>query len=155
MADEISCILDLVGTTFPLEITTAGILHMTQMLMVSWRTRSDSQRTRRTREVLSLKTTQMSRSSLRLTLNWSLQSTLPNSAVPLRTGIDQEDCELGMGIAKNFVSRYITIFFLNIVIISRYYRTLHFFLFFSYFQYSLSLLPHRCQIWFILNNNLY
>ena len=58
---------------------------------------------------------------------------------------------VGMGIAKNFVSRYITIFILNIVIISRYYRTLHFFLFFSNFQYSLSVLPHRCQIWFILN----
>ena len=56
---------------------------------------------------------------------------------------------LGMGIAKNFVLRYITIFFLNIVIISRYFRTLHFFLFFSYLQYSLSVLLQRCQIWFI------
>lgn len=79
-----------IGTTFPLAITMAGTLHMTQMLMLSWWTRLDSQRTRLIREVLSLKTTQMSRSSLRRTLNWSSQSTLPSLAVPLRTGKDQE-----------------------------------------------------------------
>ena len=63
---------------------------------------------------------------------------------------------LGIGIAKNFVSWYITIFFLNIVIISRYCRTLHFFFFFSNFQYSLKcVLSHSCQIWFILKIYLY